>query len=207
MKKTTSIPHDIVILTIITLIAGVLLGLVYQITAGPIAEQQAAARAETQKAVFADAASFETVTGWEEQASAILEKAGLTESTTINSIDKALDASGNVLGYVVDMTNNEGYGGDIELMVGLNETGDTPVINAISFLELAETAGMGMRAQDPEFIDQFNGKTAAELLAYSKTGASADNEIDVISGATVTTNAVTNAVNGAILAAEYLEEG
>ena len=105
------------------------------------------------------------------------------------------------------MTNNEGYGGDIELMVGLNETGDTPVINAISFLELAETAGMGMRAQDPEFIDQFNGKTAAELLAYSKTGASADNEIDVISGATVTTNAVTNAVNGAILAAEYLEEG
>ena len=58
-----------------------------------------------------------------------------------------------------------------------------------------------------KFIDQFNGKTAAELLAYSKTGASADNEIDVISGATVTTNAVTNAVNGAILAAEYLEEG
>ena len=45
------------------------------------------------------------------------------------------------------------------------------------------------------------------MQAQAFQAASADNEIDVISGATVTTNAVTNAVNGAILAAEYLEEG
>jgi electron transport complex protein RnfG len=206
-KKETSIVHDAVILTIITLIAGLLLGLVHMVTEEPIARQQAETRAATQKAVFENADHFEEAEVPADAVAAALEQLGLTKSTKVLGADKALDASGNVLGYIIDVTNNEGYGGDIEIMVGVDTTGETNVINAISFLELAETAGMGMKAKDPEFIDQFDALSGAEYLEYVKNGKTAENQIDVISGATVTTNAVTNAVNGALAAVNCLEEG
>ena len=66
MKKQTSLGHDIVVITIITLIAGLLLGLIHSITAGPIAEQEEKTRIETQKAVFQSAASFEAIEGIKE---------------------------------------------------------------------------------------------------------------------------------------------
>ena len=56
------IVKDTLALTVITLVSGLLLGLVNDITAGPIASQQAKEKEEAYKAVFADAASFETVT-------------------------------------------------------------------------------------------------------------------------------------------------
>ena len=63
-----------------------------------------------------------------------------------------------------------------------------------------------MEAKKPEFQEQFAGKQV-EQFAYSKTGATADNEIDALSGATITTNAVTNAVNAGICYAGELGAG
>ena len=60
------IVKDTLALTVITLVSGLLLGLVNDITAGPIASQQAKEKEEAYKAVFADAASFETVTSGED---------------------------------------------------------------------------------------------------------------------------------------------
>ena len=94
-------------------------------------------------------------------------------------------------------------------MVGI-ATGDSGyVINGISFLNLEETAGMGMKAKDPEFKDQFNDMELGDetSISYTKSGKSAANEIDAISGCTITTNAVTKAVNGALAAVTDLEEG
>ena len=54
-----------------------------------------------------------------------------------------------------------------------------------------------MKAEEPEFKDQFSEK-AVTAFKVVKGGASAENEIDAISGATITTNAVTNAVNAAL---------
>ena len=63
--------------------------------------------------------------------------------------------------------------------------------------EINDTPGLGLKAKEAGFRDQYVGKNA-DSLTVTKTGASEDNEIDAISGATVTSNAVTNAVNAAL---------
>ena len=65
-----------------------------------------------------------------------------------------------------------------------------------------------MKADLPEFKTQFHGLNPADkFVEYTKNGKSAPHEIDAISGSTVTTSAVTKAVNAALLAARYLEGG
>ena len=175
VKKNTDIGgmfRDTVILLVITLVAGLLLGLVYQVTKEPIAVQKDKAKQEACKAVFADAASF-------------------SEIELIQP--DAQDASGAVLGYVITVTTKEGYGGDIRFTVGIAKNG---TVNGIAILEIAETAGLGMRAEEvlaPQFADK-----NVEKFEYSKSGATADYQIDAISGATITTNAVTNGVNAGL---------
>ena len=209
MKKETSLGHDIVIITLITLVAGLLLGVVHTVTAGPIARQEEKTRIETQKAVFSDAASFEPVEGIEEDAAVIktLEDAGLSK-TSVEAVDVAYDGSGEKLGYVITSVNKEGYGGEIKIMTGISSKDGKFTVNSIAFLTLAETAGMGMKADLPDFKDQFKGLDPGQMMIeYTKNGKSADHEIDAISGSTVTTKAVTKAVNAAIATARYLEGG
>ena len=66
MKKNT-IVQDTLILTIITLIAGFLLGVVYQVTKDPIAKQEEEAKTKAYQAVFSEADSFETVVEAEDE--------------------------------------------------------------------------------------------------------------------------------------------
>ena len=70
-------------------------------------------------------------------------------------------------------------------------------VKGIEILKISETAGLGMKAKESRFKDQFAEKKVAQF-SYTKTGASADFEIDAISGATITTKAVTNAVNAGL---------
>ena len=79
-------------------------------------------------------------------------------------------------------------------------------LNGISFLTIEETTGLGMEAKKPSFYTQFSGKKV-EQFVYTKSGASESYEIDALSGATITTNAVTNAVNAGLKAAQYLGVG
>ena len=67
------------------------------------------------------------------------------------------------------------------------------------FVSNNETPGFGANCTNPEFTSQFKGKSASGKISFNKSGATSDNEIDAISGATITTNAVTEAVNGAII--------
>ena len=209
-KKESSAIKDIIIVTCITVVAGMLLGFVYNITKEPIAREQAEARIASQRAVFAEAGSFEEAEGLEDQAFIGSYEKGLADSSItgvkLNSIDKAYDDGKGRLGYVVDVTDSDGYGGDIEIMVGISSDGSSYRINGISFLKLSETAGMGMKAKESPFIDGFRELAADEIIVYTKTGKTAENEIDAISGATITTSAVTNAVNAAVIAARTYEE-
>ena len=208
-KEETSLVHDIVIITIITLIAGLLLGVIHSITAGPIAAQEEKTRIRTQKAVFPAASSFKAVEGIADE-EVLIEKmadTGLTK-TEVCAVDIAYDEAGDKLGYVVTSLNKEGYGGEIKIMTGIDTTGEELSINRIAFLTLAETAGMGMKADLPEFKDQFvDLKPGDDMVAYTKTGKSAPNEIDAISGSTITTSSVMKAANAALVAARYLEGG
>jgi len=179
-------------LMLITLIAGLLLGAVYEITKEPIAKENQRAKEEAYKAVFADAGSFEEINLDTDQVQKELDSQGLDAS--INEAMKVLDASGQQLGYVLTVTDHEGYGGDIQFAMGVQSDG---TLNGISFLSISETAGLGMKAKEDSFHKQFEGKNVDQIV-YTKNGASADNEIDALSGATITTNAVTNGVNAGL---------
>ena len=197
------IVKDTLALTVITLVSGLLLGLVNDITAGPIASQQAKEKEEAYKAVFADAASFETVTSGEDtDLESYLDENGF-KAQNIDEVMLANDDQGNELGYAFTVTTSEGYGGDIQFAMGVQDDG---TLNGISILSISETAGLGMRATTDDFKNQFKDKNV-EKFEYTKTGATSDDQIDAISGATITTNAMTNGVNAGLCAFRYVEGG
>lgn len=178
---------DSLILFVITLVSGLLLGLVYEVTKDPIANQKAIAKAKACQAVFAEADEFVEVD--------FATMDGVTfDGGEIGEVLSAKATDGTELGFVITTTSHNGYGGDVTMLVGIQNDG---TVNGISFTALNETAGLGMKAKNDEFKNQFAGKHV-EQFAYTKSGAVADNEIDAISAATVTTNAVTEAVNGAL---------
>ncbi len=182
------------ILTAITVISGSLLGLVYEITKEPIAQAQENAKQAAYKAVLAEADSFEDMDVEEEKAFESLVAAGY-DADSITGVAVARDTSGNTIGYVITATSHEGYGGDIEISVGILNDG---TVKGIEMLSIGETAGLGMKAKEPEFKNQFQDKQV-NVFFYTKSGESGDDKIDALSGATITTNAVTNGVNSALV--------
>ena len=96
-------------------------------------------------------------------------------------------------GYVITTTDKEGYGGDIQITVGITADG---TVNGVSILTINETAGLGMRAKEPAFYEQYQGKQT-ERFVVSKDGGAGE-PIDALSGATITSRAVTGAVNAAL---------
>lgn len=184
---------NVLCLTVITVVAGFGLGFVYDITAEPIKRMEEVTRLEAYKSVFPEASDFSEP-----------EEAIPTDGPTsvynsngceIDSVVYARDTSGNQIGYVINVTTHEGYGGDITLSVGIDGEG---VVKGMEILDISETAGLGMKAKESKFKDQFKDK-AVSSFTYTKSGATQDFEIDAISGATITTKAVTDAVNTAIL--------
>lgn len=181
---------DAAILFAITLISGLLLGLVYQVTVEPRREQQERKIREACQAVFAGAEQFDefSCTVSDELAQQLAE-----DGVKLGTVFQAMDGSGSPLGYVIEITSGEGYGGNITLYAGITNDG---ILNGVSILNIHETPGLGMRAQEV-LVPQFGQKTAADFT-YTKTGSQSEHEIDAISGATVTTKAFTDAVNGAV---------
>lgn len=199
-----SMMKDAMILFVITLLAGALLGTVYEVTKQPIAKQQEKAKIAAYREVFANAETFEEIAMSPDllpaDLSAHVQQLGY--DADINAIAGALDASGSLLGYVITVTDHEGYGGDIQFSMGITQNG---VLNGISILSISETAGLGMRA-DEVLTPQFAGKQIT-TFSYTKTGAASEDQIDAISGATITTNAVVGGVNAGIAVfTEYLQQ-
>ena len=185
---------DALILFAITLVAGLLLGVVYNVTKEPIEQQNQKAKMEACQNVFADASDFEAMENFNsEEASKVLTDSGIT-GADIDEIMLAKDNSGNLAGYVITVTDHEGYGGDIQFSMGVTMDG---TLNGISLLSISETAGLGMRAEEV-LVPQFAGKQV-DKFEYTKSGATSDSEIDAISGATITTNAVVTGVNAGIV--------
>lgn len=191
-NEMKSMLKDAGIITAITLIAGLVLGGVYQLTKEPIAEQKRLKKEMACKEVYADAASFAEAADFDtESAAAVL--AVEYPGQDIDEVMEAMDETGNVLGYVLTVTTHEGYGGDIQFTMGVTKEG---LLNGISLLTITETAGLGMRA-DEVLKPQFAGKSV-EKYESVKTGAAAENQIDAISGATITTDALVNGVNAGL---------
>ena len=190
-----NIDKNTLILTSITVISGLLLGIVYDITKEPIAEAQENTKQEAFRSVLADASSFETVEDFDaSEALSLLKENGYT-SDEITEIAEGIDGSGETIGYVINVMSHEAYDGDLEVSVGIAADG---TVTGIEMLSISETAGLGMKADEADFKDQFKDKKV-EKFSYTKSGESGDDKIDAISGATITTNAVTNAVDSALI--------
>ncbi len=174
-------------LFIICIVVTALLGLTNAVTAPKIEELAVETQEAAKKEVLADAASF----GEAEQTQL---------SGTTYTYYKGLAADGSVMGYVVE-TVSKGYGGDISLMVGVGVDG---TVHGVSILSINETAGLGMNAENPEFLEQFLGKSGT--IGVQKNGSS-DTEIQALTGATITSEAMADGVNQALFVCEQLGGG
>ena len=200
MNDTKSMIKNALILFAITLVAGVLLGLVYQVTKEPIAYQDKLAQDKANQSVFAAASTFDDVALDDGAAAAV---ASEYTGVSIDSVKEAKDASGVGLGYVIQV-KSKGYGDFITYTVGITNEGN---INGISIIKIAETPGLGMNAEkviSPQFVDK-----AAAIYSVAKSGQVTDpaTQIEAISGATITSKAVTNGVNGAVSYFENVLKG
>lgn len=195
-KKKSSILVNTLVMVIVTAVAIAALALVNQITAEPIAQAEVNAKAQAYTVVYADANEFAEVEGAEtmlEESATLLEENGFGGCTIVETL-AVKNAGGDIEGYIVSSTSPNGYGGEVQVAIGIKDgklTGFAPI-------KQSETPGFGANCVNPEFTEQFNGK-AASVLSYTKNGASSDTEIDALSGATITTKAVTEAVNSAII--------
>ncbi len=189
-KDVKNMLKDAAILFVITLIAGLALGFVYELTKEPIRVQKEKAVQRACQAVFAQAEGFEVL---QYTPSNSIKNQLNEKGVTIGTVFEAKDSSGNSVGYVVETMSKEGYGGNITLYAGITKDG---ILNGISILSIAETPGLGMNAESV-LVPQFEN-VPATMFTYTKSGSTSESEIDAISGATITTVAIVDAVNGAV---------
>ena len=194
------IVHDALILMAFSLILGGILGAVYQITLPAITQAEYEKTQKAYQAVFADAESFENLEYDKAAAEEMMAAGGFKDS--IDNVQKAM-VGGEVAGYVVTVTAKDGSQGSITMSIGIRNDG---TVNSYSITSIAETPGLGMKAVEPDFIAKFEGKQVDKFVVV-KTEASADNEIEAIAGSTITTDAVANAVNAAIVYSKSLVGG
>ena len=174
-------------LFVITAVATLCLAVVNKVTAPVIAENALKTETEAKMEVLSAAKEFKKLSFSETDTPTAAEN-----GVRIEEFNLGLDGDTGV-GYVITAVSNAGYGGDVKVMIGLDN--ELKVVRA-KILESSETAGLGANASKPEFINQYVGKGGG--LNVVKGAASADNEISAIASATVTSRAVTSCVNGAV---------
>lgn len=125
-----------------------------------------------------------------------------TNTVSIESGDVEYYAAANGAGYVFK-TSYKSYGGALVVMTGISADGE---ITGVKVTECDDTPGLGLKSQNADFQDQYKGAMPeGGVFEITKTGEAG--KIDAISGATITTTAVTNSVNYAIEAFNQVTGG
>ena len=108
---------------------------------------------------------------------------------------EALDQDGTVVGYIFGNTA-KGYGGDVKVMTGIKADG---TVNAVKVLDAtSETPGLGQNTGKADFYDRYSGLSTKKEITVVKSGAFKDsNSVNAVTGATISSKAVTKAVNEA----------
>ncbi|MDQ5983378.1 MAG: H+/Na+-translocating ferredoxin:NAD+ oxidoreductase subunit G [Eubacteriales bacterium SKADARSKE-1] len=107
---------------------------------------------------------------------------------------EGINSSGQVEGFVFN-TEARGYGGTIKIMVGI--TADSKV-SGVNILSQNETPGLGANIKNDNFKNQFIGLVPQSEFSVVKGKAASDSQIEALTGATISSKAVTSAVNDAI---------
>lgn len=178
-------------LFIICLCVTALLAVTNAVTKDAIAYQQELSAAESRQAVCPDAVDFEKV------------------EYDVQGVEcyKALDESGNLIGYAVSSASR-GYGGDVKVMTGINaEDGSVIAINVYD--NSGETPGLGVNTSGEKFTSQFAGLSSGTGVTVDKdAGKNPDSvAVDSVTGATISSRAVVDAVNQAFDAYNAVKEG
>lgn len=169
-----------IILSVICLAATLVLAVTYEITKPKIDAELKREEEEALAVIMPDADSFSEKSAGDIKYFEALQK-------------------GNLIGYCIKATGT-GYTGYIRMIVGIDKDG---IIKGIRILEQYETPGLGARIveikqgeKEPWFLRQFAGKSA-KTVAVKK-------DIDAVTGATISSRAVTDAVNATVK--EFLEK-
>ncbi|NLK74279.1 MAG: FMN-binding protein [Clostridiales bacterium] len=195
MENKSSIIKDALALFIVTLASALALSFAYEITKEPIYRQEMDKKLAGYKVVYPEAVSLVE----DEELMQLVAETDLTaldasyKDVTIDEINKAYDNNDNLIGYILKVTS-KGYAAPISLAVGYSIDG---VVKGIETLSINETAGLGMNAAEPSFKKQFANKQV-EQFETTKSGATEEHQINVISSATITTDAVVYGVNAGI---------
>ena len=187
--KNDSIFNLTLRLVIITVCAGLILGLVYGITKGPIEQQEIKKATEARQMVLPDATDFKQIAldGIDYDREKYSDIQEVYEGT----------ANGQAVGYTFSIVTT-GYKPGLSLTIGISLDGKMTGVTIVSH---DETPGLGANATKPDFLDQFIGTDGP--LTVGKTPSGAENEIQALTGATITSKGVTNAVN---LVREFSEQ-
>jgi electron transport complex protein RnfG len=178
MYHTNEMVHLGAILLLLTLVVSLLLAAVNGPTSVAIAKLNAEKTQVAMEELFAGAT---------------FEKLEFAPTSIVSEVYGAY--KDNALVGKVVFAGPSGFGGKISMIVGVDATG---AVTGVEITGMSETAGLGTKTKDAAFKDQFIGKTGQLVV---KKAAAADNEITAISGATISSTAVTNGVSAAIEAA------
>lgn len=179
-----------VILFIITAFAAGVLAFSNDVTKDIIVEVEEAASSgpEVASVVIPGAIKFEKIEG------NIVEQIK-AENNKFIELRAGKDENDNILGYAIRTKSTiAGYGGDIEIFLGLSKDGE---IVGMKVLALSETPGLGSKVQNIEFQQQYIGKNSENVINVTKSEPK-DNEIEALSGATISSNSFNSAVNNAL---------
>lgn len=180
-KKESTLPNMAVVLFLITLAAGLSLGYVNDLTAGPKAAAKLAKKVEALKGVLPPFGNNPVEEAWR-----------IPSSWAKDSIEIYPAFQDSVfVGAAVTGASDKGYNGLVRLMVGFEPDG---AIRNIAVLEQKETPGLGTKMKGERFLRQFRGKNPATFkLKARKDGG----EVDALAGATITTRAFADAAREA----------
>lgn len=179
----------VLVLFLICLIVAGLLGGTNALTKDPIEEQSQLKAQQARQTVLPQAKSFKQV----------------ELSDTDAQCYAALNEDEQILGYTIT-TAAKGYGGDVQVMTGIDAAEGK--ITGVSILSQSETPGLGANAVKPEFTGQYKQALPESGFNVIKNAQPKDGEIEAMTGATITSKAVTDAVNEAVaLYTENLTKG
>jgi electron transport complex protein RnfG len=167
--------YPIVFLTLVVLVSVVALTLIDGVTREKIAAAQRDEIKEMLAALFPEMDDYE-----------------FDEATSNYGILTAGQPVGRAF-----MARKTGYGGAVDVLVGLETDG---TLRGIRVISQQETPGLGAKIIEPAFLNQFSGLSVEELALRQDGGA-----VDAITGATISSSTVVDAVKEALL--ERLGEG
>lgn len=182
------------VLLAVCVVAAFALGLTNEVTKDKIEENTIIANREARQEVYPDADDFVLIASADEEASYEAHPSAgdfISSNPEVAEVYKAM-SGGNHVGYVIKALPG-GYGGPLEVVVGFALDG---TLTGVRVGNHQETPGLGAKAKTPDFYLQYNGlsvNTPVEVIKVDVT--SGNNEIKAISGATITSAAVTQGVN------------